>query len=53
MNQTKNTLTIENPKKLYMKRVKKLANGAYVGVPKELIGKHLYIIVPHEDKVEE
>jgi len=48
MEKHKNTLTFENTKLLLMKRVKAHGNGAYIGVPKEFIGKCLYVLVPNE-----
>ena len=48
MEKIKNTITFENTRKLYMKRVKSIGNGAYIGVPKELIGKDVYVLVPNE-----
>ncbi len=51
MNETKNQLTIKHTKMIYMKKVKKFGNGAYVGVPKELIGQYLYVVVPCEKEI--
>jgi len=50
MEKNKNTITFENTRKLYMKRVKAIGNSAYVGVPKELIGKDVYVLVSNEIK---
>lgn len=48
MKETKNTITFEDTQMVYMKRVKATGNGAYVGVPKSLVGKSIYILVPNE-----